>query len=314
MSCRVGVWRASAGRRCVVARRRGPRASRPTPRSWSIVDPRGYTSDHDPGVRTPVAASPSLSGAKSVLGHQFRSSVRLYGGFGLADEPTWSIDHSPLWANFHLTKMAGDDGGDDVLDSGILASVWCGRTATAWLRGCQSASTDEGLRRSPGSRSRVTPGRLHDAASDRPAKLNVDAGRIRQLNNLARRCPPPQPRLSIDDQSRQAGSPRPQKPIRRRAPKPSRDTSWRELNEAYNALDESEPIMALAFSECKACSAYDSTLREWNRLSNYRYVGRLVTANCDHDLGISEWTQCKVLVVLDSTRKRKSAQMRTTRW
>ena len=138
---------------------------RPERGSWSIVDPWGYTSDHDPGVRTPVAASPSFSGAKSALGHQFRSSVRPSRGFGPADATTWSIDHSPLWANFHLTKMAGDDGGDDVLDSGILASVWCGRTATAWLRGCQSASTDEGLRRSPGSRSRVTPGRLYDAAS-----------------------------------------------------------------------------------------------------------------------------------------------------
>src|SRR6476469_2271987 len=43
---------------------------------WSIVDPWGYTSDHDPGARTPVAASQSFGGAKSALGHQFRSSVR----------------------------------------------------------------------------------------------------------------------------------------------------------------------------------------------------------------------------------------------
>ena len=48
----------------------------------------------------------------------------------------------------------------------------------------RDASTDEGLRRSPGSWSRVTPGRLCDAASDRPAKLNGDVPLVQHIRSL----------------------------------------------------------------------------------------------------------------------------------
>ena len=50
-----------------------------------------------------------------------------------------------------------DWGPGQVVDSCILAIVWCGRTATACTRGCQSAPTDTELRRRPGARRRQCP-------------------------------------------------------------------------------------------------------------------------------------------------------------
>ena len=118
------------------ARRCAP-AGRSNRRSWSIVDPRGYRSHHDP------------------------------------ERPNLPVE----------------DGVDHVVHSGILASVWCGRTAKAWLRGCQSAPTDEGLRRSPGSGSGVVDRRLHHAACDGPTSAHTSTSATPRPQRRARLVP-----------------------------------------------------------------------------------------------------------------------------